>query len=355
MFSPSFFIYISTLIPPTWFIELENIRLRKERLLQQHQYQQQQQQQLQLSLPLNNESTTTTTTLSYQSYILRQTTKLFVTINSNLNINSNDFNDFNDSDSDNLVSEVLNVNNLVPNELKQVVLNVTTDQYAIYIEVTMMLIIILGRWIMPKQGITRSELSQLLLVYMSLASDIIDLLSILQEQVIFNNMAMVYTALTMYSWSLYQFTLNLVVTRGRYLGSSTTSVGNNIIKTRLNNRLQIHNEFLNVIITLLMQDCPFFILRLICVIKFNVFSYSFLFFTFKNGILFALQLYRIIAIFTDKDYNYDPNVATVKATAALISNEQDIIDVNYTNNLNNDTNKDIDSIDINLVLPLERV
>lgn len=48
-----------------------------------------------------------------------------------------------------------------------------------YIEVTMMLIIILGRWIMPKEGITRNELSQLLLVYMSLASDIIDLLSVL--------------------------------------------------------------------------------------------------------------------------------------------------------------------------------
>ncbi len=48
------------------------------------------------------------------------------------------------------------------------------------VEVGMMLNIIIGRWVMPKQGITRSELSQLLLVYMSLASDIIDLLSVLQ-------------------------------------------------------------------------------------------------------------------------------------------------------------------------------
>ena len=47
-------------------------------------------------------------------------------------------------------------------------------------KVSMMLIIIIGRWVMPKKGITRSELSQLLLVYMSLASDIIDLLSVLQ-------------------------------------------------------------------------------------------------------------------------------------------------------------------------------
>jgi hypothetical protein len=27
-FSPSFFIYIATIIPPTWFLELENIRLK---------------------------------------------------------------------------------------------------------------------------------------------------------------------------------------------------------------------------------------------------------------------------------------------------------------------------------------
>ena len=35
--------------------------------------------------------------------------------------------------------------------------------------------------------------------------------------------------------------------------------------------------------------------------KFGVASYLFLFFTFKNGILFSLQIYRIIAIFTDKE------------------------------------------------------
>jgi hypothetical protein len=49
-----------------------------------------------------------------------------------------------------------------------------------YVEITMMLILIIVRWVMPKKGITRSELSQLLLVYVSLASDIIDLLSVLQ-------------------------------------------------------------------------------------------------------------------------------------------------------------------------------
>ena len=153
---------------------------------------------------------------------------------------------------------------------------------------------------MPKQGITRSELSQLLLVYMSLASDVIDLLSVLQEQAIMVNMNMVYAALSIYSWSLYQFTLNLVVIRR----TTDNSLADMSSKTRYNNSKSMHNELWNVLITLTMQDCPFFILRIICVVRFNVFNYSFLFFTFKNGILFALQIYRIIAILTDKDYNY---------------------------------------------------
>ena len=77
-------------------------------------------------------------------------------------------------------------------------------------------------------------------------------------------------------------------------------------KKRADHNESMHNELFNVMITLMMQDCPFFILRSVCVFKFDVVSYLFLFFTFKNGILFSLQIYRIIAICTDNDYNYDP-------------------------------------------------
>lgn len=84
------------------------------------------------------------------------------------------------------------------------------------LEISLMLLIILGRWFLPKGSISRSTLSQLLLVYMSLASDIVDLLSLLNENQIQDSTIMVYTTLAIFSWSLFQFTLNLVVTRGRY-------------------------------------------------------------------------------------------------------------------------------------------
>ena len=158
---------------------------------------------------------------------------------------------------------------------------------------------------------------------MSLASDVIDLLSVLQEQAIMINMNMVYTALTIYSWSLYQFTLNLVGGLSRVSDSNTDLVQNaKTSNKRYNNRKSIHNELWNVLITLVMQDCPFFILRIICVVQFNVFNYSFLFFTFKNGILFAIQIYRIIAILTDKDYNFrltNPNDTIISSFSSNIN------------------------------------
>jgi hypothetical protein len=158
-FSPSFFIYIATIIPPTWFLELENIRLK---------------------------------TLSLKEI---DNSKLNVTnITETIPLNETIY----DIDMDSLVPDLLSgdikvftfylilcIENVSKVIFVQSALVESTQNFAMYIEVSMMLTIIIGRWVMPKEGITRSELSQLLLTYMSLASDIIDLLSILQGNFLF--------------------------------------------------------------------------------------------------------------------------------------------------------------------------
>ena len=140
-FSPSYFIYIAFIIPPTWLLELENIKNKQN---------------------------------SYASLLTNESSFFF------------SFENFTSFDG---LAETINDLPIIP------LLVLPDTNFAMYIEVTMMFIIILGRWIMPKKGITRSELSQLLLVYMSLASDIIDLLSILQEQKIYTNQNIVYATL----------------------------------------------------------------------------------------------------------------------------------------------------------------
>jgi hypothetical protein len=172
------------------------------------------------------------------------------------------------------------------------------------------MIIIIGRWLLPKGKISRSALSQLLLVYLSLASDMIDLLSIFQEDKVIRNTHMVYSILAVFSWSTFQFSLNLVATRGRNFrlepdpmnqdlkinfssNSRRNGVGNPLQKTCQN---ICGSELPSIFITILMQDLPFFILRIIAVVHFEVQSYTTIFFTCKNLFILFLQVYRLWSI-----------------------------------------------------------
>ena len=83
------------------------------------------------------------------------------------------------------------------------------------VELSFMFVIILGRWILPKGHLSHSALSQLLLVYLSLASDILDLLTLFGEQEIYQSSPMVHVVLVVFSLCMFQFALNLTATRGR--------------------------------------------------------------------------------------------------------------------------------------------
>ncbi|CAF1261611.1 unnamed protein product [Rotaria sp. Silwood1] len=157
------------------------------------------------------------------------------------------------------------------------------------------MIIIIGRWLLPKGKISRSALSQLLLVYLSLASDMIDLLSIFQEDKVIENFEMIYSTLAVFSWSTFQFSLSLVSSRGRTFNLETNKYSNSQrIKSTYKNLA--NSELPSIFITILMQDLPFVIIRLISVIHFKVHSYTTIFFTCKNLIILFLQFYRLWSI-----------------------------------------------------------
>ena len=156
------------------------------------------------------------------------------------------------------------------------------------------------------------------------------------------NQAMVYATLSVYSWSLFQFTLNLVVTRGRIRMSTsslfnssenddktdTLNLSNSLIFKRKIKRNTQRNELFNVFISLFMQDFPFLIIRSICVFKFEIVSYLLLLFTIKNLILFLLQIYRIIAICTDKEeFIHDLSSHHEVFNLNLAQNSKNIIDI----------------------------
>lgn len=53
-------------------------------------------------------------------------------------------------------------------------MTLSAETWATVIEQFLMLILIIGRWLLPKGDLTREQLSQLLLVYIGTAADIIE-------------------------------------------------------------------------------------------------------------------------------------------------------------------------------------
>jgi hypothetical protein len=52
--------------------------------------------------------------------------------------------------------------------------NFDSSQWVVMVEQLLLFVLILGRWMLPKGKISRDELSQLLLVYIGMAADIIE-------------------------------------------------------------------------------------------------------------------------------------------------------------------------------------
>ncbi|XP_059585840.1 transmembrane protein 26 isoform X3 [Alligator mississippiensis] len=76
---------------------------------------------------------------------------------------------------------------------------------------TFLLLLIIGRWLLPIGGeITRDQLSQLLLMFVGTAADILEFTSeTLEIKDIRNNHVLVYAILAVWTWSMLQFPLDL--------------------------------------------------------------------------------------------------------------------------------------------------
>ena len=92
------------------------------------------------------------------------------------------------------------------------------------IEQLLMLILIIGRWMLPKGDLSKDQLSQLLLVYIGTAADIIEFLDSFNEGKIEREPILVYLTLGIWAWSLLQFTVVLSAAKSRrsILSSRTT-------------------------------------------------------------------------------------------------------------------------------------
>ncbi|XP_022097360.1 transmembrane protein 26-like [Acanthaster planci] len=167
------------------------------------------------------------------------------------------------------------------------------DSWALGLEQFLLALLIVGRWLLPKGSLTRDQLSQLLLVYIGMAADILEFsLESLKEKVVICNLLLIIIILGLWSWSLLQFTLVLTSVSAPRPRAAKVSGGRSC-KGVLG---CCSNEIWALCITILMQDGPFLAMRLYLLIYHKVINQMMLFFTIKNVLVILLQLYRMVVV-----------------------------------------------------------
>ncbi|XP_022215148.2 transmembrane protein 26 [Drosophila obscura] len=171
---------------------------------------------------------------------------------------------------------------------------ITTDTWTTLIEQFLMLILIVGRWLLPKGDLTRDQLSQLLLVYIGTAADIIEFFDSYKDDSIARIGFLVYLTLGIWSWSLMQFTIVLSATRGRRPRGSGSHQKEEHTDCCQNCCCGI--DVWGIVLNVILQDAPFLTFRLLIIFQYKIINYMNVFFTCKNSLVIILQLYRLYVV-----------------------------------------------------------
>ncbi|KAM4851815.1 transmembrane protein 26 [Thomomys bottae] len=157
---------------------------------------------------------------------------------------------------------------------------------------TFLLMLIIGRWLLPiGSTITRDQLSELLLMFVGTAADILEFTTeTLKENNVRNNPELVCAILLVWTWSMLQFPLDLAVQHA-VCPSSMNARRFPILFFCLYSA-----DLWNIGISVFIQDGPFLVVRLILMTYFQVINHMLVFFAVKNSLVVLLHLYRLVAL-----------------------------------------------------------
>ncbi|XP_042864969.1 transmembrane protein 26-like [Penaeus japonicus] len=203
--------------------------------------------------------------------------------------------------------------------------SITDDDWVRILVQVLLVILLVGRWLLPKGELTREQLSQLLLAYMAMAADIIELFDCFKMETVIYHHELIYATLGIWTWSLLQFTLVLSATHApktrpsinypppKDMIDEMTPVDRMVhdfgendgllrpsVSCSPNIDLFLDMDIIAILTTVFMQDGPFFLLRLTLIFGYKVVSYLNIFFTCKNTLLVSLQLYRLFVLISKK-------------------------------------------------------
>lgn len=190
-------------------------------------------------------------------------------------------------------NEIFNATGLSEVQGVSIPLALSDDRWVLGLEQIMLCLLIIGRWLLPKGSLTRDQLSQLLLVYIGMAADILEFsIEGLKEPVVICNLLLIVITLVIWSVALLQFSLVLT----SVAAPKVRNFANKTHSKPFCGGCCCANEIWSLWITLLMQDGPFLAMRLYLMLNFNIVNQMMLFFTCKNVMVIALQLYRMCIV-----------------------------------------------------------
>ncbi|XP_077313782.1 transmembrane protein 26-like [Lithobates pipiens] len=167
------------------------------------------------------------------------------------------------------------------------------------LEQVLIVVLILGRWLMPKGGLNREQLSQLLLIYLGLGADILDILQLIREKKVNAHATVAIVGLCLFCWTITQFAIVLTQEEPAPKSQKTSITDKSLSlsdvkmhKMSLCSSLEVQN----FLITVAMHDGPFLVYRVYVVILLGEVNDSIIFFIFKNILKLILETYRLCAL-----------------------------------------------------------
>ncbi|KAM8927648.1 transmembrane protein 26-like [Pelodytes ibericus] len=187
------------------------------------------------------------------------------------------------------------MNNSTENEgsIAQVFHFTQPSQWLDTLEQIMILIIVLGRWLMPKGEMNRDQLTQLLLIYIGLGADILDILQLIRAPGLEANWTIAIVGLSLFSWALLQFTLVLTQCSQTDGEDDCEEPQSTAVVKPARGSLCGSSEVWSLVIAVAMQDGPFLVFRLYLAFKEKVVNVMMIFFICKNVITVIIEIYRI--------------------------------------------------------------
>ncbi|KAM9364978.1 transmembrane protein 26-like [Pholidichthys leucotaenia] len=184
--------------------------------------------------------------------------------------------------------------NVTENNYFTVLSSVCHNDWILALHQILLILLIVGKWLLPLgDGFTRDELSQLLLIFVGTAADILEFVNETLSDVSRNSSEPVYIILAVWTWSMLQFPLHLSVV------NSKAKTGTNEDTQEVSLLTKHSTDIWNVVGALFIHDGPFLVVRLTIMTHFYVFHQMLAFFTIKNFLVVILNLYRLAVICLD--------------------------------------------------------